>query len=120
MRSGTSRSVAARDVVDTAMDPLSRRSGPLAILTPPTAPPLMLGLIVTASLVVGETVFLYPLKVFAPADSLGMVYALGVVIVAIMWGFWLAAATSIVSVVAFDFFHTPPALALTPKSVADV
>ena len=40
-----------------------------------------------ASLVVGETVILYPLRVFAPADTLGMVYALGVVIVAIVWGF---------------------------------
>jgi PAS domain S-box-containing protein len=113
-------SVAAPDAVDAAMDPLSRRSGPLALLTPPTAPPLTLGLIMAASLVVGETVILYPLRVFAPADTLGMVYALGVVIVAIVWGFWLAAATSVVSVVAFDFFHTPPVFALTPTSVEDV
>jgi PAS domain S-box-containing protein len=120
MQGRMSCSVAAPDAVDTAMDPLSRRSGPLAILTPPTAPPLTLGLMVAASLVVGETLILYPLRAFAPADTLGMVYALGVVIVAIMWGFWLAAATSIVSVVAFDFFHTPPVFALTPTSVEDV
>ncbi|MDT5047388.1 MAG: hypothetical protein QOG75_3262 [Mycobacterium sp.] len=120
MRGRMSRSVAAPDDVDAQINAVFRRSGPLAILTPPTAPPLTLGLIVAVSLVVGETLILYPLKAFAPADTLGMVYALGVVIVAIMWGFWLAAATSIVSVVAFDFFHTPPVFALTPTSVEDV
>jgi PAS domain S-box-containing protein len=75
---------------------------------------------VSASLVAGETLILYPLKVLAPEDTLGIVYALGVVIVAIIWGFWLAAATSVVSVVAFDFFHTPPVFALTPTSAEDV
>jgi hypothetical protein len=96
------RSVAAPNSVDAQRDALSRRSGPLALLTPPTAPPLTLGLIVGASLVAGETLILYPLKVLAPEDTLGIVYVLGVVIVAIVWGFWLAAATSAVSVVAFD------------------
>lgn len=97
----------AADAVDAPTDALSRRSRPLALLTPPTAPPLRLGLMVAASLVVAETLSLYPLKVLAPEDTLGTVYALGVVIVAIVWGFWLAAATSAVSVVAFDFFHIP-------------
>jgi PAS domain S-box-containing protein len=98
----------------------SRRSGRLALLAPPTAPPLTLGLMVSASLVAGETLILYPIKAFAPEDTLGMVYALGVVIVAIVWGFWLAAATSVVSVLAFDFFHIPPIFALTPTSAGDV
>jgi PAS domain S-box-containing protein len=75
---------------------------------------------VSASLVAGETLILYPLKVLAPEDTLGIVYALGVVIVAIVWGFWLAAATSVVSVVALDFFHLPPIFALTPTSTGDV
>jgi PAS domain S-box-containing protein len=114
------RSVAAPNSVDAQRDALSRRSGPLALLTPPTAPPLTLGLIVGASLVAGETLILYPLKVLAPEDTLGIVYVLGVVIVAIVWGFWLAAATSAVSVVAFDFFHLPPVFALTPTSTEDV
>ena len=114
------RSVAAPDAVDGQMDRLSRRSGPLALLTPPTAPPFTLGLMVGAALVVAETLSLYPLKVLAPVETLGMVYALGVVIVAIVWGFWLAAATSVVSVVAFDFFHIPPIFSLTPTSAGDV
>lgn len=113
-------SMAAPDAVDAQSDALSRHSGPLALLTPPTAPPLRLGLMVSASLVAGETLILYPLKILAPEDTLGIVYALGVVIVAIVWGFWLAAATSVVSVVAFDFFHIPPVFALTPTSAEDV
>jgi PAS domain S-box-containing protein len=114
------RSEATPDAVDAQEDLSSRHSGRLALLAPPTAPPLTLGLTVSASLVAGETVLLYPLKAFAPEDTLGMVYALGVVIIAIVWGFWLAAATSVVSVLAFDFFHTPPVFALTPTSVEDV
>jgi signal transduction histidine kinase len=33
---------------------------------------------------------------------------LGVLVVAIGWGFWLAAATSLASALAFDYFHVPP------------
>ena len=43
-----------------------------------------------------------------------MVYLLGVVVVAIVWGFRLAAATCVVSVLAFDFFHIPPLFSLSP------
>jgi PAS domain-containing protein len=113
------RSVAAPNSVDAQRDALSRRSGPLALLTPPTAPPLTLGLIVGASLVAGETLILYPLKVLAPEDA-GHCLCVGRRDVAIVWGFWLAAATSAVSVVAFDFFHLPPVFALTPTSTEDV
>jgi GAF domain-containing protein len=35
---------------------------------------------------------------------LGVVYLLGVVVIAMGWGFWLAAATSVASTLAFDFF----------------
>jgi PAS domain S-box-containing protein len=114
------RSRAAPNAVDAQRDASSRRSGPLALLTPRTAPPLKFGLMVAALLVVAETLSLYPLKVLAPVDTLGTVYALGVVIVAIVWGFWLAAATSVVSVLAFDFFHIPPAFSLTPTAAGDV
>jgi PAS domain S-box-containing protein len=114
------RTVAAPDAVDAQRDALSRRSRPLALLTPPTAPPLKFGLMVVASVVVAETLILYPLKVLAPENTLGLVYALGVLVVAIVWGFWLAAATSIVSVLAFDFFHLPPIFSLTPTSAWDV
>src|SRR4029077_4238529 len=74
----------------------------------PTAPPLALGLVVPASLVAAETLALYPLKRVTSAEALGVVYLLGVLVVAIGWGFWLAAATTLASALALDYFHIPP------------
>jgi hypothetical protein len=48
-----------------------------------------------------------------------VVYLLGVVVVAIVWGFRLAAATCVVSVLAFDFFHIPPLFSLSPTASGD-
>jgi hypothetical protein len=50
--------------------------------------------VVAALLIVAETLLLYPLTRVASAGVQGAVYLLGVLIVAIGWGFWLAAATS--------------------------
>jgi signal transduction histidine kinase len=74
---------------------------------------------VAASLIVAETLVLYPLKRIAFENTLGVVYLLGVVVVAMMWGFWLAAATSVASVLAFDFFHIAPVFALSPTQAGD-
>jgi signal transduction histidine kinase len=79
----------------------------------PTAPPLALGLVVAASLVAAETLALYPLKRVTSAEALGVVYLLGVLVVAIGWGFWLAAATTLASALALDYFHIPPIWSLT-------
>ncbi|MCW2686862.1 MAG: domain S-box [Mycobacterium sp.] len=95
------------------------RPGVLSMLVRPTAPPLKLGLVVAASLIAVETLVLYPLKQIAPENTLGVVYLLGVVVVAIVWGFWLAAAMSVASVVAFDYFHIPPVFALSPTKAGD-
>jgi len=46
---------------------------------------------------VAETLVLYPLKQLAPVNALGVVYLLGVMVVAIGWGCWLAAVTSVAS-----------------------
>jgi PAS domain S-box-containing protein len=114
------RSGVAPDAVEAQLDASLPRTRCLPLLTPPTTPSTRLGLIVAASLVIGETLVLYPLKIVAPEDTLGIIYALGVVTVAIVWGFWLAAATSVVSVLAFDYFHIPPIFALTPTGAEDV
>ena len=87
-------------------------------LVRPAAPPLKWGLVVAASLIVAETLVLYPLKRIAFENTLGVVYVLGVVVVAIVWGFWLAAATSVASVLAFDYFHIPPVFAFSPVQAA--
>jgi signal transduction histidine kinase len=95
------------------------RAGLVSVLLRPTAPSLKWGLVVAASLVVAETLVLYPLTRIVPVNVLGVVYLLGVVVVAIGWGFWLAAATSVASVLAFDFFHIPPVFAFSPTQAGD-
>jgi signal transduction histidine kinase len=83
----------------------------LSLLLRPTPPPLSLGLVVAASLIVAETLVLYPLTRNPPAP--GAVYLLGVLVIAVGWGFWLAAATAVVSALAFDYFYIPPVFTLT-------
>jgi signal transduction histidine kinase len=85
----------------------------------PTAPPLALGMVVAASLIAAETLVLYPLKRVTPVEALGVVYLLGVVVVAIGWGLWLAAATAVASALAFDYFHIPPAWTLRVDAPQD-
>ena len=99
--------------------PAPVRAGLQSLLLRPTARPLALGLVVAASLIAAETLVLYPLKGVAPANALGVVYLLGVLVVAIGWGFWLAAATSLASALAFDYFHIPPAFGFIPTYGAD-
>jgi signal transduction histidine kinase len=90
-----------------------------SLVVRPTAPRLCVGLVIAALLIIAETLVLYPLKAVAPESTLGVVYLLGVVVVAIVWGFWLAAATCVASVLAFDFFHIPPLFALSPTASGD-
>jgi signal transduction histidine kinase len=66
------------------------------------------GIVVGALSVLGCTLLLYPLKTLAPPDSLGVVYILAVLAVALNWGVWLALLTALASAAAFDFFHIPP------------
>jgi signal transduction histidine kinase len=66
------------------------------------------GVVVGAVSVAVCTGLLYPLKTLAPVDSLGVVYILAVLAVALNWGLWLAVLTALVSAAAFDYFHLPP------------
>jgi K+-sensing histidine kinase KdpD len=60
-------------------------------------PPLLVGAGVACALIALETLLLYPLGEAAPSVSLGVVYLVGVLIVAIAWGARLGLATSLVS-----------------------
>jgi signal transduction histidine kinase len=91
----------------------------LSILARPTAPSLALGLVVAAALAAAETVLGYVLSRVAPEDTVGVVYLLGVVVIAIGWGFRLAAATSVASILAFDFFLIAPVGSLTVTDSRD-
>jgi signal transduction histidine kinase len=104
-----------------ASDPQARPTptGPMSVLLRPAALPLKWGPLVAVTLVVVETLLLYPLKRIAPENTLAVVYLIGVVAVAIAWGFWLAAATTVTSVLAFDYFHIEPIFALSPTEAGD-
>jgi len=84
------------------------RRRPLSIVLRPTPPPFGVGLLVALAFVAVETLIAYPLKQVAPATSLGVVYLIGVLVVSTAWGSVLGAITSIVSALAFNFFHIPP------------
>jgi signal transduction histidine kinase len=91
----------------------------LSMLARPRPPPLALGLVVAAVLIVAETVLGYLLGLVAPEDTLGVVYLLGVVVVAMGWGFWLAAGAAVASTAAFDFFLIAPIWSLTVTDSRD-
>jgi len=68
---------------------------------------LLVGL-VAAVLAVGlTTLLLYPLREVAPAVSLGVVYLLGVLLVASIWGAWFGVLTAVAGAAAYNFFHIP-------------
>ena len=89
----------------------------LSLLLRPT--PLGLGLATALAFVVAETLVLYPLEQLAFETALVVVYLLGVVVVAIGWGFWLAAATSVASALAFDYFYLQPVFSFIPTRAED-
>jgi two-component system sensor histidine kinase KdpD len=66
------------------------------------------GIVVAAIAVALTTLVLFLLKEIAPAVSLGVVYLLAVLLVAIIWGAWLGVATAVASALAFNFFHIEP------------
>ncbi|GAA3208761.1 DUF4118 domain-containing protein [Dactylosporangium siamense] len=90
-----------------------------AWLVRPSPPPLSTGIAVGAGFIVVETLLVYPLRHVAPREALALVYLFGVLLVSTVWGLWLGVATSIVSAVAFDYFHTPPVRLFTTEDWRD-
>ncbi|MFZ2112816.1 MAG: DUF4118 domain-containing protein [Solirubrobacteraceae bacterium] len=82
-------------------------------LLSPEPPPRRVGALVAVALVALCTLLIYPLKQAAPVVSLGVVYMLAVVIVSVTWGVWLGVATSLLSALAYNYFHLPPVGHLT-------
>jgi signal transduction histidine kinase len=111
--------ISARGCSDAEVGPAPIRAHLLSLLVRPTSPSLALGLVVAASLIVAETLLGYLLGRVAPESALGVVYLLGVVVIAIGWGFWLAAATSVASTLAFDYFLIKPIWSLTVTDPRD-
>jgi two-component system, OmpR family, sensor histidine kinase KdpD len=85
-------------------------------LLAPEPPSRRVGVLVAVALVAFCTLLIYPLKRAAPVVSLGVVYMLAVVIVSVTWGVWLGVATSLLSALAFNYFHLPPVGQLTIRN----
>nr|BFE60182.1 hypothetical protein GCM10020063_047080 [Dactylosporangium thailandense] len=71
-------------------------------------PSAAVGIAVGAGFTVVETLLVFPLRQVAPIEALAIVYLPGVLVVSTVWGLWPGVATSILSALAFDYFHTPP------------
>jgi K+-sensing histidine kinase KdpD len=70
--------------------------------------PAWLGLIVALAAVAATTALVYALKSVAPVVSLGVVYLPAILLVSIVWGLRLGLLASVLSAIAFNFFHLPP------------
>lgn len=66
------------------------------------------GLLASLGAVALCTALIYPLRAITPAVSDGVVYLLGVLIVSTYYGLWSGLFTSVISALAFNFFHIPP------------
>jgi two-component system sensor histidine kinase KdpD len=91
-------------------------SRPFGFLLTPEPPSRRIGMLVAVVLVGFCTLLIYPLKLAAPVVSLGVVYMLAVVIVSVTWGVWLGVGTSLLSALAFNYFHLPPVGQLTIRN----
>ncbi|HEY0543490.1 MAG TPA: DUF4118 domain-containing protein [Actinoallomurus sp.] len=87
--------------------------GLLALVQRRTRPPLALGILVALVCVVVETLLADFLQQITPVRSLGILYLLGIVMVASVWGLWLGMATALASSFALDYFLIPPIGSLT-------
>jgi signal transduction histidine kinase len=94
-------------------------AGLLAMIQRRTRPPLALGILVAVLCVVAETLLADLLQQITPVRALGVLYLLGIVLVAAVWGVWLGMATAMVSTVVLDYFLTPPIGSLTLDRAED-
>ena len=85
---------------------MADRARPLLLRT--QRPSTATGLAVAVGAVAAATALVYPLKLIAPAVSLGVVYLPAVLLVSAYWGLRLGLLTSLLSAAAFNYFHIPP------------
>jgi signal transduction histidine kinase len=81
------------------------RARALSGLLRPTSPPLILGLVVGTLLIAAESALVYLLKQVAPGNIFGVVFLLGVLVVATLWGFRLGVMMALASAVVYVHFH---------------
>ena len=69
---------------------------------------------------IAVTLILYPLSDLDPGVSSGVLYVLGVLLVATYWGLWLGVATSVASALALEYFHADPTGSFAAKDSGDI
>ena len=69
---------------------------------------VLVGAAVAIASVAAITALIFGLRELVPVVSTGVVYLLAVLLVSSYWGLWMGLATSVVSALAFNFFHIPP------------
>jgi signal transduction histidine kinase len=70
-----------------------------------TTPPVALGLVAAALLIAAESALVYLLNEVVPGNVFGVIFLLGVLVVATVWGFALGMVTALASAVAYVHFH---------------
>jgi signal transduction histidine kinase len=77
----------------------------LGLLVRPTAPPLAVGIAVSAAFIAAETLLVHLLEKIFPGMPFGVVFLLGVLVVSAGWGFGLAVSTTLASALVYAFVH---------------
>jgi two-component system sensor histidine kinase KdpD len=78
------------------------------------------GVVVALLGVAAITLLILPLRHVTPVVATGVLYLVIVLLVSTVWGLWLGLATSVVSALAFNYFHIPPTGRLTVAHTANV
>jgi signal transduction histidine kinase len=92
----------------------------LATLQRRVRPPLAMGVLVAALCLVAETAAGALLKEMVPAQSLGVLYVIGLLLIASVWGLAPGLLMAVASTVVFDYFLIPPAWSLRLNRDEDV
>ena len=92
-------------IVDARLRMRVMRPSFVSLLMRPTAPPIWLGIVVAASLMVIETVAVVYLRQLT-GKPFGTLYMVSVLVVSTVWGFGLSAITSVISAMAYAYFRT--------------
>ena len=79
----------------------------------PRQPSRLAGVVVALLGVAAITALILPLRQVTPVVATGVLYLVVVLLVSVVWGVWLGLATSVVSALAFNYFHLPPTGRLT-------
>jgi two-component system, OmpR family, sensor histidine kinase KdpD len=84
-----------------------------SLLLGPRQPSQLAGVIVALIGVAAITALILPLREVTPVVATGVLYLVVVLLVSVVWGMWLGLTTSVVSALAFNYFHIPPTGHLT-------